>query len=301
MSSQALVSIVVCTFNGEAFLAPQLESLINQSYSEIEILVCDDRSADSTTDIARAFAEKDSRIRVFANDVNLGYNRNFSQGFLKARGEFIAVCDQDDIWKPDKIEKMMPFFKNPEAVLVHCQSVRFKDTPPDISHYTARLQFTGNDVRKLMYFNTIAGHNIIFRKQLLLQALPFPETVFYDWWLVICSAIYGKVAATNEVLTFHRFHSSNVTLGKKDERKQTRSKAEERLETLQNILRKEGLTAKQKEFGLCLMEALETLKGKNFSFPLFSFLLQHAGTIFFFKKSVLSRIKMAYRMSFAIE
>jgi len=301
MNHQPLVSIVVCTYNGEAFLAIQLESLVQQTYRNIEVLVCDDRSTDNTAAIAQRFAASDSRVKLFVNERNLGYNQNFSQGFLKAAGELIAVCDQDDIWKKEKIERMVTLFADPEIVLAHCQSVRFRDTPPDISHYTARTPFTGNDVRRMMFFNTVAGHNILFRKELLSKTLPFPENVFYDWWLVICAALYGKVAATNEVLTFHRFHDSNLTLGKKDERKQTRAKAEERIRTIRELLKKEGLTPEQNDFGQQLLRSLQTLEGKNFSFALFSFLLQHAGTVFFFKKrSVVSRIKMAYRMSFAI-
>lgn len=300
--SHPLVSIVVCTYNGERWLRAQLESLIAQTYPNLEIIIADDRSTDGTRHIIEEYRARDSRIKSRVNPHNLGYNRNFEQAFRYAQGDLIAISDQDDIWRNDKISRMISLFSDTETVLAHCQSARFRETIPDIQRQTARRLFEGNDVRKMMFFNTVAGHNIIFRKELLRHAEPFPDNVFYDWWLTIVAAIYGRVRATDEVLTYHRYHDANVTLGKKDERKQTRAKAEERLHTVQQLLKLDGLDTEQKEFGRELLSALQSLEGKSFSFPLFSFLLQNAGIVFFFKKkSFLSRLKMAWRMSFAVE
>ena len=170
-----------------------------------------------------------------------------------------------------------------------------------MEHYTARKIFEGGDVKQVMFFNTIPGHNMIFRKELLAYAAPFPQHIFYDWWLLICAATYGQVAGTDAVLGFHRYHESNLTLGKKDEKKQTRGKAEERLRTAKAILHLKGLDPHEQAFARELVKALESLEGKRFSRSLFFFLARNAGTVFFFKKrSFISRLKMAYRMSFAI-
>lgn len=295
-----LVSVVICTYNGKAFLSQQLDSILGQTYENIEIIIADDRSTDGTPDLIGKYADLDPRIRFYINETNLGYNRNFETAFSKANGGLIAVCDQDDIWKKNKIEKMIPLLRDPQVMLAYCQSVRFADTPPDIERYTSRTLFEGNDVRKLMYFNTIAGHNMIFRKSLLQHAQPFPENVYYDWWLAITAATYGRIAGTDHVYTFHRSHSSNVTLGKNDERFQTRAKADERIHTLSNILKLNGLNNGQRAFGEQLYKALSTLKEKKFSWTLFTFLSKNAGVLFFFKKrSWFSKIKMAYRLSFA--
>src|SRR5437763_3335890 len=93
-----IVSIVVCTYNGEAFIRQQLDSLINQTYPSLEILVSDDGSTDRTVLIVRDYMQKDSRIHLHVNPKNLGYNRNFEQALLRASGSLIAVCDQDDVW-----------------------------------------------------------------------------------------------------------------------------------------------------------------------------------------------------------
>jgi len=295
-----LVSIVVCTYNGEKYLGHQLESILNQTYQNTEILISDDNSTDGTVSIARSYAAKDQRVRVHVNSSNLGYNQNFEQAFLKAGGDFIAVSDQDDIWKKDKIEKLMRLFTTADTLLVFCQSVQFTDKIPQIDQYTKRHLFQGRDIRQLMYFNTIAGHNMIFRKKLLEHAVSFPPKVYYDWWLGLIASAYGRVSGINDVLTFHRFHASNVTLGKKDEKYQTRYWADNRRMTLEHLLKQPGLTPEERSFAKALHNALLTLNGKEFSFTLFSFLLRHAGTVFFFKKgSFFSKLKMAYRLSFA--
>ena len=153
-----------------------------------------------------------------------------------------------------------------------------------------------------MFFNTIAGHNMLFRKRLLAYINEFPANVFYDWWLAIYAALSGKVVGLSDVLTFHRSHGSNVTLGRKDEKKQTREKANERLRTIKELSVRKLLNEPDQAFAEQLVAVLETLEQKEFSFDLFRFLFKHAGTLFFFKKKKwpsVSHLKIAYRLSFA--
>lgn len=300
-SEKPLVSVVMCTYNGERFLARQLDSLLNQSYRHLEIIISDDASTDHTVEIVKEHMKGDNRIKLCTNPVNLGYNRNFEKAFFYASGDFIAVCDQDDIWKCHKIEYMLPLFKNKDTLLVHCQSVRFKEQIPDAEKYTLRRFFEGNDVRKLMYYNTIFGHNIIFRKQLLTYTNAFPENAFYDWWLAINAAVYGKIRGTSYIYTFHRWHTNNATLRKKDNKIQTRSTLEDRSNTLEQILKIPGLKQEDVAFSQRLLKAHSSLEKKKFSLPLFIFLLKHSGIIFYFKKNIWSRVKMAFRLSMCFE
>jgi glycosyltransferase involved in cell wall biosynthesis len=296
------VSVVLCTYNGERFLEAQLQSIINQTCKDIEILISDDNSTDNTMEIVEKFAKIDARIRVHRNSANLGYNENFARAFQLAAGSFIAVSDQDDIWKEDKIGEMMKLFSDERTNLVHCQSIRFSNKLPEQEEYTARHLLEGNDVRKTLFFNTIAGHNIIFRKTLLEKCWPFPKDVFYDWWLVINAAISGQIKATSRVLTYHREHETNVTLGKKDENKQTKKKAMERMRTLNELIARKVLPEKEQQFAEQLVDHLNDLSNNKFSMRLFRFLFRHAGTLFFFKKKKwpsVSHLKIAYRHSFA--
>jgi len=104
INAKALVSIVMATYNGQDFLCQQIDSIIGQSYSNLEIIIQDDGSSDGTCNIVRRYALKDSRIQFFKNKENLGIVQNFYDLIDKATGEYIAISDQDDIWKPNKIE-----------------------------------------------------------------------------------------------------------------------------------------------------------------------------------------------------
>ena len=292
-----MVSIVVCTYNGERFLERQLDSLISQTYSNIEIIIVDDASSDATVEIAHAYALNDKRIKLYVNEKNLGFNRNFENAFNLATGELIAISDQDDIWKSNKIKDMLPLFDTEQVLLVHSQSVRFKNEIPRVERLTMRNFFEGDDVRKVIYYNTVSGHNIIFRKKLLQYAKPFPENVFYDWWLVVNAVVYGKVRGTDYIYTFHRWHIGNATLGTKNNKTQTPSTLALHKTILEAVLKIPTLKKKDLVFAEKLLERHSTLNGRSFSFPLFFFFVQHCNTIFYFKKRIWSRIKMAFRLS----
>ena len=104
ISDNMLVSVVMTTYNGQEFLGRQLQSILDQTWSNIEIIICDDASSDGTQDIILSFAEKDNRIKYYFNKTNAGVNNNFESGFSKAAGDLIAIADQDDVWKKEKID-----------------------------------------------------------------------------------------------------------------------------------------------------------------------------------------------------
>lgn len=103
------VSICLCTYNGEKYLKEQLQSIVNQTMLPDEIVVCDDCSTDKTVDILNDFAKSNPSIawRIFVNEHNVGWKVNFRNCIERAEGDYIFLCDQDDIWKLDKIETMV--------------------------------------------------------------------------------------------------------------------------------------------------------------------------------------------------
>ena len=92
------VSIALATYNGEMFLREQLDSILNQSVRNFELVICDDCSKDSTWDILNEYAIADSRIRILRNDKNLGFLGNFEKAIQHTQEKFVALADQDDIW-----------------------------------------------------------------------------------------------------------------------------------------------------------------------------------------------------------
>jgi glycosyltransferase involved in cell wall biosynthesis len=102
-----LVSVALCTCNGEAYIEAQLASVLAQTHRALELVVVDDASTDRTVEILAEAARRDERIRVHRNPQRLGVNANFERAFSLCRGDFIAPCDQDDVWSAKKLESLL--------------------------------------------------------------------------------------------------------------------------------------------------------------------------------------------------
>lgn len=297
------VSIVMTTYNGEKFLDTQIQSILNQTWKNINLIICDDASTDKTKNIIKEFAEKDKRITYFFNETNIGVNKNFEKGFLKTESDFIAIADQDDVWKENKIEEMLSLFYSDEIILVHSASVEFSGNRLPSTNSISSIQMKGNDPKKLVLRNSISGHNIIFKKSLLNIALPLPNGLYYDWWLVVNATCAGKIDATNKVLAFHRKHDNNVTLYNRTTNKQTRKEFFERRNALEQFIKIEAMDESDKKFCIDLLKGLKTLENKEFSMTLFIFLMKNSKVLFYYKNKkfpYFSYLKTAYRMSFAV-
>ena len=296
-----LVSVVLCSYNGEKYLEEQLTSILAQTYPSLEIIICDDCSVDLTQSIIKTYAFKDRRIQYFFNKENIGVNKNFEQGFLKATGVFIVIADQDDIWKPEKIQKQFDLFSADDIILVHTTSAIFSGNELPLHKILKKteLPMQGNDSRKLMLRNSISGHNIMFRKKLFNIATPFPSNVYYDWWLCEVATCCGQINSSNEILAFQRRHADNVTIVI-TAKGQTKKVVKERVTALQAFAKIPYLKSADKSFCEKLLGYYSELEHKKRSFKLFIFLLRNSQTLFFYKKKKIpyvSYIKTAYRLS----
>src|SRR5690606_18169426 len=99
--------IALCTYNGGKYLIEQLDSLVKQDYPNIEIIIVDDCSKDTTLSILNSYSLHYPNIKIHVNENNLGYKKNFEKAIQLCNGEYIALSDQDDIWKLDKISKLI--------------------------------------------------------------------------------------------------------------------------------------------------------------------------------------------------
>ena len=97
-----MISIAMTTYNGEKYLREQLDSILNQTYKDFELIICDDCSTDSTVQIIKSYI--DPRIKLFINEKNLGFKKNFEKAIKLCTGEYIALSDQDDIWELDHLK-----------------------------------------------------------------------------------------------------------------------------------------------------------------------------------------------------
>ncbi|WP_026953657.1 glycosyltransferase family 2 protein [Algoriphagus vanfongensis] len=224
MSNQSfpLISIAMCTYNGARYLRPQLDSLINQTYPNLEISVFDDCSSDETVSIVQEYMEKHPQIKLHRNPINLGYQGNFAANFKACQGELIAPCDQDDVWALDKLEKLFHILKDNMLVYHDSELIDEQGKSMGISMRTKLNFVRGKNPLPFLFFNCVSGHSMLFRKDLLDYIFPFPQKGFYDHWMVFVASHYGTIDYHDECLVQYRQHQKNLTdiLGAK--RKETK-------------------------------------------------------------------------------
>lgn len=205
-----LVSVVMATYNGEAFLQKQLESVFQQTYPNIEIIAVDDGSTDATLSILKAHAKQHARMKLFCNEANLGYIKNFEKGCALATGAFIALCDQDDYWHPDKIKHMVQAIGT--SPMVYCNSLLCDENLNSTGVYISDRAVLNPIVNCLQQavFCRIYGHASLFTKELYQKAAPFLSVIPHDWWLCYIASLNGGINYLDEPLVYYRQHASNL-------------------------------------------------------------------------------------------
>ncbi len=211
MAPAPLISIALCTYNGERYLRSQLESLLHQEHAELEVVAVDDGSSDGTVAILEEHARRDPRVRVHRNPENLGHRRNFDRALGLCRGELIAPCDQDDVWRPEKLRHMAAALGDSAAV--YCDSQLIDSEGRSLGRRMSQMFPTGpiDDPAGFFFGNTVSGHAMLFRRSLLERALPIPEGLYHDWWLAFVASAEGGVAWCAESLVDYRQHGASVT------------------------------------------------------------------------------------------
>ena len=204
-AGQPRVSVVMCTYNGAKYLREQMDSILAQDYPLHEIIVQDDGSTDATPDLLEAYRrERPELFRLFRNEENLGFNRNFHTAMLRATGDLIAIADQDDIWFTQKIRRQVETIG--EADL--CFSDNYVDPAyrlPLHKRTSPRTDF------ELLIFHSAPGHSMLLRRDFLHSVREWNYAIYYDWWLVLHAAMRRGVTKVNEPLCWHRRHAASVT------------------------------------------------------------------------------------------
>jgi glycosyltransferase involved in cell wall biosynthesis len=203
-----LISIALCTYNGERYLVEQMDSILAQTYSPIEIVIVDDGSSDRTIELIESYRTIHPNIRLFRNGNNLGYNKNFEKAISLCEGDFIAISDQDDIWFPHKIETLYNNIGN--NWLIFSNSEFISQTGERSGKYLIEYLDFADDFRNVLFYNFITGHTSLLRKEIRDHILPVPEKGFYDWWIGFIALYHHKAFYLNEVLTCYRVHDDSV-------------------------------------------------------------------------------------------
>ena len=205
-----LISIVLATYNGAKFLRTQLDSVLQQDYPNLEIIVTDDNSSDDTLAIIESYQSKHPFIQIIKSTTNQGYIKNFEQGCMLAKGEYVALCDQDDQWHPQKISKLYQAIG--DAALVYANSVLCNEKMEPIGVTIADRVNCKNFSSPLeqAIFCRIYGHAMLIRNEFLQGIFPFPTIIPHDWWIAYTATVNGGIRYIPEQLAWYRQHSNNV-------------------------------------------------------------------------------------------
>lgn len=211
-----MISIAMTTYNGSKYLQEQLNSILSQTEKDFELIICDDCSTDSTTEIINNYKKKDSRIHFFKNPVNLGYAKNFEKAISLCKGEYIALSDQDDIWLPDHLTVLLEHLKSCNCSLVggnallvdsnnndlNCKLINNNNLPTETKDFN----------RMILYRNIFQGAAVLFEKDILKNALPFPNSMkYHDWWLALVASELKGVNYINIPVLRYRQHDNNAS------------------------------------------------------------------------------------------
>lgn len=208
------VTALIGTYNQGRFIAEAIESVLAQDFPalEMEILVVDDGSTDTTPEIVKRYAD---RVRYVRKE-NGGQASVFNLGFAEARGEIVAMLDGDDVWLPGKVRAMVEEFeRHPEAGLVY-HPYQIWDPVKGICYNTEFHPVTGDVPAKLtdlLTYGDFGTCGMAVQSSVIRKLLPVPETltVYADLYLVCLMIFVAPVAARAEYLTRYRQHAENLT------------------------------------------------------------------------------------------
>ena len=204
-----LVSIAMATYNGEKYLREQLDSIYNQTYKNIEVIVCDDCSSDKTVEILKEYSERFG-LKYFINEKNLGYVKNFEKAISLCNGEYIALSDQDDIWLENKLEILLEEIGT--SLLIHSDCKIIDESGNIISNDWKGKINSHLIMEDFLFSNVVTGCTVLMSKELKEVALPFPDGLAYhDWYLAILAAKEKKIKYLNKSLINYRQHSNQDT------------------------------------------------------------------------------------------
>ena len=205
-----LVSIVMTTYNGEKYLKEQLDSIVQQTYKNIEIIIVDDCSTDKTSEILINYAAQYKNIGLYFNEQNLGYIKNFEKGFLLSSGSFIAPSDQDDVWHTNKIKLLIEAID--DCSLIYSDSfICNENLETNGKKISDKVHFSNlNSCLQQAVFSRIYGHTILFKRELLKRIIPFTEILPHDWWITFNAAIESCIKFEDKPLVYYRQHAKNA-------------------------------------------------------------------------------------------
>lgn len=207
------VSIVLPVFNGEEHLAEAIDSVLAQTYENLELIVVDDCSTDKTPQIVSDFAQKDKRVKVIQNKVNQRLPKSLNIGFSHADGEYLTWTSDDNLYKPNAIEEMADYLGNHAGVdMVYCDYTIIDENG------AKKKDNILEESERLIWTNTV-GACFLYRREVAEKVGNYNSEMFlaedYDYWLRIYQA--GTIKHLPRNLYCYRHHSKSLTATRQEQ------------------------------------------------------------------------------------
>lgn len=207
-----MISVCMATYNGSQWINTQLQSVLKQLSDKDEVVVVDDVSSDDT--IIKIQALNDHRIRLFSNEINMGVDQTFQKALSLAQGDILFLCDQDDLWYPQKVSRIKQVFDlNPDISLVlsDAQIIDSDDCVTGPTYFSARGEFIPGVFANIAK-SKFLGCSMAIKSDMRDYFLPFPTRIpGHDMWIGLINEYYGKTFFISEPLFGYRRHGNNLS------------------------------------------------------------------------------------------
>lgn len=219
------IDVLLATYNGEKYIREQIESILNQTYKNIKLIISDDCSNDGTVNILKEYEEKDNRVKLIIQQENLGVVKNIEFLLNQVENELYMLSDQDDVWLPEKIEKSVTKLREEKADLVfgdlEVVDRELKTMYPSFGDFMLLNKKINKYIGtyKVNYlYNCVTGCTVISKKKFIKDILPLPTTskyLLHDHWIALMVSLKGKLAYMPEKYIKYRQHGNNEVGTKK--------------------------------------------------------------------------------------
>lgn len=202
-----MISVCIATYNGEKFIRQQLCSILGQIGADDEIIISDDGSSDKTLNVIKSLCDK--RISIIEGPKKKSPVQNFENALKKAKGDYIFLADQDDVWKDNKVEVCMAWLNDYECVVSDAEMTDEK------LYVIEKSYFKVHDTRPGKIYNTLIkngymGCCMAFTRKVLEASLPFPKDIpLHDIWIGNVAAYKYNVKFIDDKLVMFRCHENN--------------------------------------------------------------------------------------------
>lgn len=205
-----MISVCMITYNGEKYIREQVSSIIKQLDCNDELIISDDSSTDSTVDIIESF--NDNRIKLLKNNKFKDPTFNMENALKHAKGDYIILSDQDDVWVNNKVQIILDYLKSYDYVVSDCFITDDKLNIKSETRFLKEANITTNRFLALFKPTPYQGSCAAFKKNVLKKCLPFPKYIqSHDRWIGYIASFFFKYKIIPEKLIYYRRHDSNVS------------------------------------------------------------------------------------------